>query len=57
MGADRSRRRTRLGQVVAALMALSVFMAGAGATAAASGTWSQAVDLPLPPNASTTGFI
>lgn len=57
MGADRSRRRTRLGQAIAVLMALSVFMAGAGATAAASGTWSQAVDLPLPPNASTTGFI
>ena len=58
MGADRSRHRTRLGQAVAVLMALSAFMAGgAGATAAASGTWSQAVDLPLPPNASTTGFI
>jgi hypothetical protein len=58
MGADRSRRRTRLEQAVVVLVALSALVAGgAGATAAASGAWSQAVDLPLPPNASTTGFI
>ncbi len=57
MGADWSKSRTRLGQAVAGLMALCAFMAGASATAAASGTWSQAVDLSLPPNASTTGFI
>lgn len=56
MGADRN-RRARAAQAVAVLVALCAFMAGAGATAAASDTWSQAVDFPLPPNASTTGFI
>ncbi len=57
MGADRSRSRTRLGQAAAVLVALCALIAGAGATAAASGTWGQAVGFPLPPNASTTGFI
>jgi hypothetical protein len=57
MGADRN-RRARAGQTVAVLVVLgTVMIGGAGASAAPSGTWSQAVDFPLPPNASTTGFI
>ena len=42
MGADRSRRRTRLGQAIAGLMALSAFMAGgAGATTQTAVTMSS----------------